>query len=415
MNVTTMRRLDRWLGIPTCFLLTAWRHFIDTVRRKRSEDSLSIQRILIVKLAEQGATVLAYPALRRAVEMAGRENVFFLVFKENRFILDCLDVIPRENVVSVSSRGVVRTMASLMSSLRRVRRIGVDAVIDLEFFARSSAVLCYLSGAVVRVGLHRQDDSAPYRGDLMTHRIRYNPDLHTMQMFLLMAEAVGTSVRELRALEEDPPVADGTCPAFVASEEERAEVRRKVEEEAGTAGFSPLILLNANASDLIPLRRWPTENYVELARRLLGAYPSLYVAFTGAPDEREKLAMVMAAIDSDRCLCMAGKTTLRQLLVLYGLADVLVTNDSGPAHFAVLTPIKTVTLFGPETPALFGAVTPRSHVIWKDMACSPCVSAYNNRVSVCRDNRCMKEITVDEVYNKVREFLEPQTAAEFSE
>ena len=43
------------------------------------------------------------------------------------------------------------------------------------------------------------------------------------------------------------------------------------------------------------------------------------------------------------------------LMVLYTMCEILVTNDSGPAHFASLTPINVVTLFGPETPDLFAA------------------------------------------------------------
>jgi ADP-heptose:LPS heptosyltransferase len=96
---------------------------------------------------------------------------------------------------------------------------------------------------------------------------------------------------------------------------------------------------------------------------------------------------------------MAGKTTLRQLMLLYCLADALVTNDSGPAHFATLTKIKVITLFGPETPVLFGANTPQSNIIYKNIPCSPCVSAYNNRQSTCKDNICIQRISVDEVYN----------------
>jgi ADP-heptose:LPS heptosyltransferase len=409
MNVATMRLLDRWLGVPACFGLTALRRCAD-VLKLRTTASAPVQRILIVKPAEQGATVLAYPALRRAVEMVGRENVYFLVFEENRFILDCLDVIPEENVVAVSSRGVFGTLLSLLGGVRRVRQIGMDAAIDLEFFARSSAVLTYLSGARVRVGLHRDGDPAPYRGDLMTHRIRYNPNLHTLQTFLLMVEAVGVSREDLPALMDAPPTADGECPQFAVSEEELTHVRQKLQQEAGTDEVSPLVLLNANASDLIPLRRWPTERYVQLAQRLLSQYPSLRIGFTGAPDERAKIQPVLDEIGSDRCLCMAGRTTLRELLVLYHLADVLVTNDSGPAHFAALTPIETVTLFGPETPALFGAQTPRSHIIWKGMPCSPCVSAYNNRVSLCRNNRCMEDIEVDEVFDKVCHLLAVQAS-----
>jgi ADP-heptose:LPS heptosyltransferase len=95
---------------------------------------------------------------------------------------------------------------------------------------------------------------------------------------------------------------------------------------------------------------------------------------------------------------LAGKTTLPQLLVLYTLAELLITNDSGPAHFASMTPITVITLFGPETPLLFRALTPRAIPIWMQLPCSPCVNAYNNRQSPCRDNICMKSITVDHVF-----------------
>ena len=74
------------------------------------------------------------------------------------------------------------------------------------------------------------------------------------------------------------------------------------------------------------------------------------------------------------------------------------TNDSGPAHFASLTPAHVVTLFGPETPRLFAARTPRNVALYAGVACSPCVNAYNNRQSPCRNNVCMQQITVDEVF-----------------
>jgi len=164
---------------------------------------------------------------------------------------------------------------------------------------------------------------------------------------------------------------------------------------------APLILLNANAGDLLLLRRWPAERYVELARRLLEKYPEVLIGFTGAPDEAAAVTPLVAQVASPRCINLAGRTTLRQLLILYGLAEVLVTNDSGPAHFAALTPVDVITLFGPETPALFGALGPKAHVLWAGIACSPCVSAYNHRTTACRDARCMARITVEQVFEAV--------------
>ena len=166
-----------------------------------------------------------------------------------------------------------------------------------------------------------------------------------------------------------------------------------------------------NALLLLPLRRWAPERYVQLASRLLAARPDACVLMTGAPAEAAAAERLVGQIGSERCFSVAGKTSLRQLLVLYTLAEVLVTNDSGPAHFASLTPIHVVTLFGPETPRLFGALTPRNVAIWRGIACSPCVNAYNNRQSPCRNNLCMQQITVDEVFAAAHgAFLERRVA-----
>ena len=78
------------------------------------------------------------------------------------------------------------------------------------------------------------------------------------------------------------------------------------------------------------------------------------------PSERARAEDLANQVGSPRCFSMAGKTTLRQLLILFDLAEVLVTNDSGPAHFAALTSIDIVVLFGPETPKLFAAPS-RAH------------------------------------------------------
>ena len=97
-------------------------------------------------------------------------------------------------------------------------------------------------------------------------------------------------------------------------------------------------------------------------------------------------------------------------MVLYTMSELLITNDSGPAHFAALTPVNVLTLFGPETPSLFGSPTPRSTAFWLGLACSPCVNAYNNRQSPCRNNLCMQGITVDQVFGEAVRILEERKA-----
>ena len=60
--------------------------------------------ILFLKLAEQGSTVLAYDALAEAIARVGRDNVYFLAFEENRFVVDLLGILPAANVLPVVTR-----------------------------------------------------------------------------------------------------------------------------------------------------------------------------------------------------------------------------------------------------------------------------------------------------------------------
>lgn len=354
----------------------------------------------MLKLAEQGSTVLAREAIRLAVGKVGRDRVYFLVFEENRFIVDVLGLVPPENVLTVRTGSALAMAASGLGQLRRIRRLRIDACVDMEFFARFSAAIAFLTGARRRVGFHCYFGEGPYRGDLMTHRVLYNPHLHTSRTFASLVLALDARPADFPAFDCAPPPCP-PLPPFEPGSEEIAGVRRLLA-EAGVPAGERLVLLNANASDLLPLRRWDGRNYVALAKRLLAEFPDLRIGFTGSAEEAGQIAGLVADVGDPRCVCLAGRTTLRQLVVLYGLAEVLVTNDSGPAHFAALTPIDVVSLFGPETPELFAAPGPRSHPLWAGIACSPCVNAFNNRQSACRDNRCMKAIPVDRVFEAVR-------------
>ena len=408
MHADDMRRIDRWLGVPTCAILTAVRRLADVIPGRAPEERP--ESILFIKLAEQGSTVLAASAIQAAVARVGAEKTYFLCFEENRFILDAMDLIPRENVIIIRANGLTGTILSALKTLRRLRRLRIDVAIDLEFFARSTAAIGYLSGAPCRIGLHAGPDEGPWRGDLLTHRLRYSPHVHTSRLFRLQVEAIDADPSILPAIEMVPPQADEPTPPIRSEIEEVDAVRAILDQAAGidtsASDAGPLVLLNANCSDLLPLRAWPRDRYIELANKLLARDPSLRIGFTGAPAEAPGAEEMVATIGDPRCFILAGRTSLRQLIVLYGLADLLVTNDSGPAHFASLTTIDVITLFGPEHPKLFAARGPRNHVLHAGLACSPCVSALNNRTTPCQDNRCMQAISVEEVFDTTLRVLE---------
>jgi len=386
MRTGTIRALDYWLGVPACAALTA-------VTRFGSRRYAPPQRIAFVKFIEQGATVLAREAIERAAAHVGRDNLYFCVFESNRAILDVLGIIPADNIVCIRDRSIVTFVMDFVRAILMLRRRGVDTVIDMEFFSRASAIFATLAGARIRVGLHRFTGELPYRGNLMTHRVQYNPHLHISVLYSLLVEASLTEPVDepLLKFPFKDVLTGRTGPQFVPTAEERSRIAARL------GAGNPIVILNPNASDLLPLRKWDVARFIELTRRLVQRYPDVRIAVTGGPTERAAAETLSGAAGSDRVVSFAGQTTLRELLTLYTLADVLVTNDSGPGHFASLTPVHAIVLFGPETPKLFGSLAPQTTLIWKELACSPCVNVFNHRESPCRNNVCMQMIAVDDV------------------
>jgi ADP-heptose:LPS heptosyltransferase len=146
------------------------------------------------------------------------------------------------------------------------------------------------------------------------------------------------------------------------------------------------------------------ERYIELVRRILAAHDDVLVLITGAAGERDQAEHMAAQCANDRCVAFAGHTKLTELPALYELASLIVSNDSGPAHFAAASALPTIVLFGPETPTHYGPLG-KPIVLYAGLACSPCVSVYNSRKSACTDNVCMQAITVEQVFAAVESVL----------
>src|ERR1700704_6140836 len=187
VGISTLQHTDRWIGVPLCAILTFIRRIFEAAGPPGPRQ---VRRVLFIKFAEQGSTVLAYPAIRRATTMVGRENVYFIVFEDNRFILDVMEIIPEENVITIPITSPWALAVGALRAVVRARKLDIDAAVDMEFLTRFSAVLTFMTGAKSRVGFHTFFGEGPYRGDLMTHRLLYNPHIHTSEMFDAMGEAL---------------------------------------------------------------------------------------------------------------------------------------------------------------------------------------------------------------------------------
>ena len=407
MKLSTMRAVDYWVGVPATFLIGTVVRFLDRFRPERRE---RVRRVLFIELSEMGSTILAAPALQRVIHDY-EQRPCFVIFKKNAHSLRLLGLFDEDDIFTLRSDSVVGLLVDIVRFVGFCRRKGVDATLDLELYARISSLLSMFSGARTRVGFHNYLGEGLYRGNQLTHRVAYRTYYHMSQNFMALVEALECDPAEIPLPKKTIPVPDQVV-NIPRSEAEWQYVRSELEQRAELGPDARLVILNHDPGMLLPIRAWPFENFTALAKELLAWDPNVVVVLMGVVDSIESGAVIERDVASDRLVNMIGRTrTLDDLIQLFHHAELLITNDSGPAHFATLTDISVITMFGPETAHMYGPLGEKAVNIDKELACSPCLTAINHRNSPCTDNVCLQEIAVVEVLEHAKELLERKRVA----
>jgi ADP-heptose:LPS heptosyltransferase len=393
VTLSAMRAIDFWIGVPLCFFLTLSRSILRLAGLGR-EPAGPPRRILFVQLAEMGTMVVAYPAFRKARELFPDASLHVLCFEQIRSSVEMLDAIPPENILTIDAGGAWPFVRDTVLFPWRARRRGIDTVINLEAFVRYSSLLSYLSGARRRAGFHRFNQEGLYTGDLLTHHVLFNGHIHTAHTFLDLVHALAAPPGAVPRVKR-PKAMDRLDVPKVTTDAVMADyIWKKLRGfHPGIGPQSRLVILNPNASERFPMRRMPLESFIELARQLLED-DDVFVLVTGVRSEKADAQLMCARVGSPRLLDLTGETTLKELLHIFDLSRVMVSNDSGPAHFAALTRIHVIVVFGPEIPERYRPLAASSDVVHTGYSCSPCIGPYNQRLSPCNDNRCLQTVNV---------------------
>ena len=399
-----MRLIERWAGIPLCFVTGLWSWIKSTLKTKSVNDTKkdSPEIIVFIGLAEIGALVVAYPAIQEARKKYPNSRVCFITTTAGLQTLELMGFEEEEILLMrmASLSGMFLDLISIRKNFSGKR----VSVIVLEPFTRISALISVWIGASQRIGCHRFKNEGSYIGNLLTHRLVYNSHLHASQTYFALSKALSEPISTQPLLKEKIPSQMRNRLKINIQEDDQKALQNRLKLENADAALEKIVLLNANASDIVPLRKWPIDSFVELGRKLL-ENPTINIILTGIIEEQQACEVLLRKINPDRVINFAGKTTFKELITLYSISDLLITNDSGPVHFASTTEIPILALFGPETPKIFGPMSPNAKVISMELACSPCVSVFNQKKSSCDDNQCMKQISVQMVLSEAKKIL----------
>ena len=404
MHPDTMRLIDRWAGIPLCFVTGLWSWIKSALKTKSDNDTKkdSPEIIVFIGLAEIGALVVAYPAIQEARKQYPKSRICFITAPAGLQTLELMGF-EQEEILLMSMSSLSGMFLDLIKIRKNFSGKSVSAVV-LEHFTRISALLTVWIGASQRIGCFRFYNEGSYIGYLLTHRLVYNSHLHASQTYFALAKALSEPISTQPLLKEKIPSQMRNRLKINIQEDDQKALQNRLKLEYPETALEKIILLNANASDIVPLRKWPMDSFVELGRKLL-ENSTITIILTGSFAEQHACEVLLREINPDRVINFAGKTTFKELITLYSISDLLITNDSGPVHFASTTDIPILALFGPETPKIFGPMSPNAKVISMELACSPCISVFNQKKSSCNDNQCMKQISVQMVLSEAQKIL----------
>ncbi len=350
------------------------------------EEALKSLNILVIKMSALGDVILSIPSLRAIRSKFNHADIKVLVGIQCREVLDRCPYI--NDRIVCDFKGKHRGFFGLLRLGKELVKSNFDMVIDLQN-NRKSHLLAFLSFAPTRYGydngkwsilLNKKiKDDAPYL-DPIEHQFR------TLKL-------AGVKPQD-KNLELWP------------SEADEKEVERFLKDN-WVKPTQALVGINVRASSRWHSKNWPISYISELCDRLAKEL-RIRVVLTGSKEDLPYANQIAKATKS-KPIIAAGRLDIMELASLVKHLRVYLTPDSAPMHIAASMGTPFIALFGPTDPARHLPPALNYLLIYKnkDVACVPCYSP-----NCLKNFRCMRKITVDEVFEAIKKFLTPKVLKE---
>lgn len=328
-------------------------------------------RVLILKPSSLGDVVQAIPVLRLIKQHAPGCQIDWWLENALGGLLqgdpDLHEIIPFDR----KRWGRPAYWPEVFRSLRALRRRRYDWVIDLQALARSALVAWCAAGAIT-IGLQDHREAAPALYDYSIPRP--SDQTHAVDWYLEVLRFLNVPVH---GNFDWMPMRDAAAAAV---------------EARWHPGNHSWIALQPGARWLN--KRWPAGHFAALVRVAAARLPHHFAILGGADDRA--LGEIIRVAAPDRCLNLAGQTSLAESFEWLRRCDAVVTNDTGPMHAAAALNIPVIGLFGPTNPSRTGPYGQSSATLRRtDLPCVPCMK------SICRHTEpmaCLTGISAEQAF-----------------
>ena len=274
---------------------------------------------------------------------------------------------------------------SFLTQAREWKRHPFDLALLLQN-AFEAAAIAFLARVPLRIGY-----ATERRSFLLTHAVTvpaWKNERHEIFYYLNL-------VSELEKLFGAPTGTAAPHFSISVSDKRKREARTLLMDHGADPAHALVLLCPGSVNSRA--KRWPAERYAALADRF--AETGATVVLIGAPGELD-VSQKVAALARRPPLILTGQTSVADVVALVSAADVLITNDTGPAHIGAAVGTPTLVIFGPTNPLTTAPFGPAGQVVRRPPDCAPCM------LRECPiDHRCMTAIEPDEVFDRAQQLI----------
>ena len=357
--------------------------------KARKPEADEIRRVVVRGTNWVGDAVMTIPALRELRRVLPRAHITLATRSWARGLFSGADFI--DDLLVYDRRP--RDFSAVVRQVKEWRKRRFDLALIFQ-----NAFEAALIAAGARVPL-RLGYATEGRRALLTHPLAvpaWKDKRHEIFYYLNLVGELERLLYGASGVELQEPLF-----ALAVSPKRQAQAREFLLAQGASAG-RPLVALCPGSINS-RAKRWPSLRYAALADRLIEE-TGANVALIGSREEEGVAEEVRAAMRHEP-LMLAGRTDLAEAVAILSVADLLVTNDTGPAHIAAALDCPTLVIFGPTDPATTRPFPRAGRVIRHPPECAPCM------LRDCPiDHRCMTAIETDEVFAQATSMMRAQTA-----
>lgn len=311
-------------------------------------DAEKIKKILVIDLAFIGDVILATPTMRALKEHFPKASLTMLTIPLTAEVAAMNPYV--DKVLVYDKRGGDKGLLGIWRMARRLAPLGFDLCVSMNFALRG-AVVARLAGIPRRLGYDAQHAeffltmAASHERDGIKHEARNHLEV-------------------LRPLGIDDKAADASLSMNVP-ESARESLEKKCEEHhIPQDGYLVLCPIGSYARKNLPL-----ATAAHIVRHFSQRRAIFLIGGKAEAAQLEEIAR-LAELPSNNVL--AGSLTLPELAAFLEKASCLITVDTGPLHIAQAVGCRTVAVFGPTDPVVWGPRGENDVILYHKTDCSPC-------------------------------------------